>query len=130
MNSVVTGGAGFIGSHLAEKLMQIGSVVVYDNLISGKIENIEKNINNKNFTFILGDVLDTEKLTKTFIGNDIVFHFAANSEVRTTATDLDLKQGIISTWSVLEAMRLSGIKKLIYASSSTVYGDCGAFICR
>jgi len=123
----ITGGAGFIGSHLADRLLETGAVTVYDNLSSGRLDFIRHNLKRDNFKFIHGDLLDTGKLQKAIAGHDAVFHLAANPEVRAgiTATDLDLKQGPEATWSVLEAMRLNGVKKIVFASSSTVYGDAG-----
>jgi UDP-glucose 4-epimerase len=123
----ITGGAGFIGSHLADRLLETGSVTVYDNLSSGRLDFIRHNLGREGFMFIQGDLLDTGTLRKAIAGHDAVFHLAANPEVRAgiTATDLDLKQGPEATWSVLEAMRLNGIKKIVFTSSSTIYGDAG-----
>ncbi len=123
----ITGGAGFIGSHLADRLVQDSYVTVYDNLSSGKIEFIKHNIGRENFNFIQGDVLDLNTLRSAIAGHDVIFHLAANPEVRAgiTDTDLDLKEGTGATYNVLEAMRLNSIHKLVFTSSSTVYGDAG-----
>jgi UDP-glucose 4-epimerase len=123
----ITGGAGFIGSHLADRLVETGKVTVYDNLSSGKLSFIKDHLGKDNFNFIQGDLLDTGKLRGAIAGHDVVFHLAANPEVRAgiEATDLDLREGPTATWGVLEAMRLSYIKKLVFTSSSTVYGDAG-----
>lgn len=123
----VTGGAGFIGSHLVDNLLKTGAVTVYDNLSSGRLEFIESHLTEENFRFVRGDLLDSAMLRQAIAGHDAVFHLAANPEVRAgiTATDLDLKQGPEATWGVLEAMRLNGIKKMVFTSSSTVYGDAG-----
>ena len=123
----ITGGAGFIGSHLADRLIKLGAITVYDNLSSGRLDFIKHLVERNNFHLIQGDLLDSEKLRKAIVGHDVVFHLAANPEVRAgiQTTDLDLKEGPVATWNVLEAMRLNNIKKLIFASSSTVYGDAG-----
>ncbi|MFA5317705.1 MAG: NAD-dependent epimerase/dehydratase family protein [Dehalococcoidales bacterium] len=121
----VTGGAGFIGSHLTDRLAEQGQVTVYDNLSSGKIEFIEHHLDNRNFSFIQADLFDIDTLRAAMEGQDIVFHLAANPDIRAgiQKTDLDLKQGTLATYNVLEAMRLDGIKKIIFASSSVVYGE-------
>lgn len=121
----LTGGAGFIGSHLADRLVNMGTVTVYDNLSSGKKEFIEHHFGKKNFCFIQADLLDSDALKETIKRHDVVFHIAANPEARAGIrdTDLDLEQGTIATYNVLEAMRLNGIKKIVFASSSTVYGE-------
>jgi UDP-glucose 4-epimerase len=125
MRYFVAGGAGFIGSHLVDRLVNTGGVTVYDNLSSGKREFIRHHLNRDGFRFIQGDILDRERLTKAMEGSDAVFHMAANPEVRagTDDTELDLKQGTIATYNILEAMRLHGIKRVVFASSSTVYGE-------
>ena len=123
----IAGGAGFIGSHLVDRLLKTGSVTVYDDLSSGKLDFIRHHLKQENFNFIRGDILDKGALREAIAGHDVVFHLAANPEVRAgiEATDLDLREGPTATWSVLEAMRLSHIKKLVFTSSSTVYGDAG-----
>ena len=121
----ITGGAGFVGSHLVDKLMRLGGVTVYDNLSSGKEEFIEHHFGRESFHFIKADLLEHETLQMAMKGHGIVFHMAANPEARAGIEDtaLDLRQGTIATYNVLEAMRLSGIKKIVFASSGTVYGE-------
>jgi UDP-glucose 4-epimerase len=123
----VTGGAGFIGSHLVDRLVERGGVTVYDNLSSGRREFISRHFDRDDFRLIDADLLDFDTLKKAIGGHDVVFHLAANPDVRAgiTATDLDLKAGVIATYNVLEAMRRSKIKRLVFTSSSTVYGDAG-----
>jgi UDP-glucose 4-epimerase len=123
----VTGGAGFIGSHLVDRLINSGEVTVYDDLSSGKNEFIQHHLGRSNFHFIQGDLLDFDTLNRTISSHDVVFHMAANPDVRVgfEDTDLDLRQGTLATYNLLEAMRLNQISKIIFASSSTVYGEAG-----
>ena len=122
----ITGGAGFIGSHLVDRLLKEGhKVTVYDNLSKGHLENISHNLKNKNFEFIKEDLLDFETLKKAMKSHNVIWHFAANTDIRkgNEITDLDLKNCTIATRNVLEAMRQLGIDKILFPSSSTVYGD-------
>ncbi len=122
----ITGGAGFIGSHLVDRLAKKGwHVTVYDNLSSGKESFIRHHLGRKYFKFIRADLLDLKKLKKSVRGHDVVFHLAANPDIRygIKFTDVDLKQNTIATYNVLESMRLAGIKEIIFASTSTIYGE-------
>lgn len=122
----VTGGAGFIGSHLVGKLLAEGnSVTAYDNLSLGKREWIEHLISNLRFTFIQADLLDLSTLKKTMAGHSIVMHLGANTDIRKGNSDprVDLENCTIGTFNVLEAMRTNGISKLIFTSSSTAFGE-------
>ncbi|OGN87693.1 MAG: hypothetical protein A2Z74_07720 [Chloroflexi bacterium RBG_13_46_9] len=122
----VTGGAGFIGSHLADKLINEGNqVTVYDSLVSGKKKDIEHLIGKTEFRFIQADMLDFEKLTTSMKGHDIVWHLGANTDIPTgnKVTDLDLNNCTVATRNVLESMKQNGIIKILFASSATVYGD-------
>jgi UDP-glucose 4-epimerase len=122
----VTGGAGFIGSHLSEKLVADGNQVsVYDNLVSGSKENIEHLIGKKGFQFIQNDLLNTATLGSAMKGHDIVWHLGANTDIPTgnKVTDLDLKNCAMATRNVLEAMRANKINKILFSSSACVYGD-------
>ncbi len=126
MKYFITGGAGFIGSHLVDRLMSEGNAVtVYDNLVSGKKEHINDHINKTGFQFIEADLLDSTALTEAMKGHEIVWHLGANTDIPggNKQTDLDLKNCVIATHSMLEAMRQTGIKQLLFASSSTVYGE-------
>jgi UDP-glucose 4-epimerase len=125
MRYLVTGGAGFIGSHLVDRLVETGAVTVYDDLSSGKKEFIAHHLGRAGFQFVPANLLEPDTLVKTMKGHDVVLHLAANPEVRsdTQATDLDLKQGTIATYNVLEAMRTSGLRRIVFTSSSTVYGE-------
>lgn len=124
MRALVTGGAGFIGSHLVDQLVEKGcDVRVFDNLSSGKLSFLEHL--GDGIEFIEGDLLDLEKVKETLHGIDVVFHMAANPDIRrgTVITNTDLEQGTIATYNVLEAMRLGGVRKIVFASSSVVYGE-------
>lgn len=126
MKAFVSGGAGFIGSHLVDSLIENGhTVTVYDNLSSGDKQFIQHHLHQENFTFIKADLLDLKRVKKEIQGHDIVFHLAANPHVRLgeKQTDLDLNQGIVATYNILEAMRQSSIKKIVFSSSSVVYGE-------
>jgi len=125
----VTGGAGFIGSHLVDRLIEEGKqVVVYDNLSSGSLKNLVNVVKKKNFKFIKGDLVDYKKLKKAIKNSDVVFHLASNTNMikGNAQTDIDLKDSIIGTRNLLEAMRTSNIKKLYFASSGSVYGNADA----
>jgi UDP-glucose 4-epimerase len=125
MRYFVTGGAGFIGSHLVDKLIQRGEVTVYDNLSSGKIEFISHHFGKPGFEFIQKDLLDLEYLEDVIKNHDVVFHLAANPDARLGLenTRLDLEQETTATYNVLEAMRENSIKKIVFSSSGTIYGE-------
>jgi len=125
---LITGGAGFIGSHLADTLMPSGTnICVIDNLTSGTLKNIERWLEKPNFTFIQGNLLNQTDLTKLDQGNSkVVFHFAANPEVRVGSTkpDIHFQQNIVATHNLLESIRKTKNKPtLIFTSTSTVYGE-------
>jgi UDP-glucose 4-epimerase len=123
---LVTGGAGFIGSHLVDKLLSSGNeVTVIDNLSSGKMEFIEHHIPEKNFKFVKLDMLKLEKLQQAIKGVDIIYHLAANPDVRLGAenTKIHLEQNIIVTYNLLEAMRMNKQQNIVFTSTSTVYGE-------
>jgi UDP-glucose 4-epimerase len=122
----VTGGAGFIGSHLVDRLMAEGNhVTVYDNLTSGRKAFIAQHLNASRFRFIQDDLLQLNRLEENMKAHDIVFHLAANPDARAgiLRTRLDLEQNTLATYNVLESMRINGIKKLVFTSSGTVYGE-------
>jgi UDP-glucose 4-epimerase len=125
----ITGGAGFIGSNMTDRLLKDSSneVTVYDNFCSGQMSYIEHHLKDKRFRLIKGDLLDLPLLKKSIAGHDFVFHFAANPDIAKSMleTDLDLRLGIIATYNVVESMRTNRVKMLAYSSGSGVYGDVG-----
>jgi UDP-glucose 4-epimerase len=126
MKILITGGAGFIGSHLADYLLEKGyDVKVVDNLSFGSLENIKHLIGLKNFEFIKGDLRDSNIALNSVKGVDVVYHLAANPEVRIGEQSPDslYDLNVYMTYILLEAMRKNGVKKLAFTSSSTVYGD-------
>ena len=124
---LVTGGAGFIGSHLVDRLVMEGyNVRVIDNLSSGDLSYISHHIGKPNFEFIRGDLKSPEDVSRAIKDIDTVFHFAANPEVRLSVTEPEIhfRENIYATFNLLEAMRREGgVELFVFASSSTVYGD-------
>jgi UDP-glucose 4-epimerase len=126
MRSFVVGGAGFIGSHLVDTLIERGPVTIFDDLSVGKKEFIERALESGRVKLIIGDARDLEALKAALTrDHDVVFNLAANPEARhgLKNTRLDLELGTILTYNVLESMRLAGVKKLVFSSSGTVYGE-------
>lgn len=126
MRILVTGGAGFIGSHLVDRLMEQGyDVRVVDDLSAGSLDNIKQWINNKRFEFLKGDLRDKEVAEKAVKDVEVVFHLAANPEVRIGAQSPELlyETNVLITYNLLEAMKKEKVKYLVFTSSSTVYGD-------
>jgi UDP-glucose 4-epimerase len=126
MKYFITGGAGFIGSHIVDKLLSTeNSVIVYDNFSTGQKKFIEAHLKNPKFRFIKGDILNLRALAKAMKGSDFVFHLAANADVRGGIKDtyVDLEENTIGTRNVLEAMRINKIKKIAFSSSAVVYGE-------
>lgn len=126
-SALITGGAGFIGSHLVDRLMESGvKVTVLDNLSAGRLNNISKWLNNSRFKFIMGDMLNPGDVKKSMGNCEIVFHLAANPDVRIGAfnTRIDYEQNILATYNLLEAMKESErCKSVVFTSTSTVYGE-------
>jgi UDP-glucose 4-epimerase len=131
MKVLVTGGAGFIGSHLVDSLLQKNiEVRVIDNLSSGNRENLVLWEDNSNFEFIQADILEKTSVMKAVSDCEEIYHLAANPEVRATKANCEdhFKQNIQATFQLLEAMRLNDFaKKLVFTSSSTVYGETNVF---
>ena len=126
MRALVTGGARFIGSHLIDRLVSRGdTVVVIDNLSSGNLDFIQNHIDSGKVSLVRGDITNYQDVLSAMSGIECVFHLAANPDIRlgTKITDTDLKQGTIATYNIVEAMRIEGVKKIAFASSSVVYGE-------
>jgi len=120
---LATGGAGFIGSHLVDRLVAEGHQVrVIDNLSSGRLENLA---HRRDVEVIIGDLKNPQDVQKAVRGVDAVFHFAANPEVRvsTTNPDIHFNENVVATFNLLEAMRKNDVTQLVFASSSSVYGE-------
>jgi UDP-glucose 4-epimerase len=126
MKAFITGGAGFIGSNLADRLLETGvEVTVYDNLSTGLKAFINDALGHPKFTFIEGDLLDTDFLNMSVSGADVVYHLSANADVRfgTDHPGKDIQQNTIATFNVLEAMRLNKVNKIVFSSTGSVYGE-------
>lgn len=123
---LVTGGAGFIGSHIVDRLMDTGNeVIVFDNFSSGNMEFIEPHFEKPNFKLIKGDLLKTEEIDEACKGIDLVYHVAANPDVKLGAVDtkVHFDQNITATYNLLEAMRKNNVPNIVFTSTSTVYGE-------
>lgn len=128
MKVLVTGGAGFIGSHLDDALLSRGhNITVVDNLVLGCKENIEHLISNPNFRFIEADLLDIEKMRAIFSEGkfDMVYHLAANSDIQKGGKDpmVDYNLTFNTTFNVLQLLKEFEIKKFFFASTSAIYGE-------
>ena len=126
MRALVTGCAGFIGSNLVEKLLKLKFFVLgIDNFSTGQREFIKSLEKNKNFKFIKCDLLDLDNILTYFKDVDIVFHFAANADVKDGMknTKIDIEQNIIATSNVLDAIKINNIKKVVFSSTGAVYGE-------
>lgn len=126
MKYLVTGGAGFIGSHIVDRLLKEGnSVIVFDNFSTGRDLFLKHNLKNPNFALVKGDIKDARLLNKTMSGVDFVFHLAAHADVRSGFEDhfIDHVQNLEMTQNVLEAMYKNNVKNIAFSSTSSVYGD-------
>jgi UDP-glucose 4-epimerase len=126
MKCFVTGAAGFIGSNLVDRLLADGhDVVGYDNFSTGLQRFIENASVNPRFRIIKGDVLNATAMADAMAGCELVFHFAANADVRFGSDDprRDLDQNTIATFNVLEAMRATGAKRIAFSSTGSIYGE-------
>ena len=130
MRYFVTGAAGFIGSNLVDRLLREGyEVVGYDNFSTGQLEFLQEARQSSRFSLVRGDTLDLESLTEAMRGADVVFHLAANADVRfgTDHPRTDLEQNTIATFNVLEAMRAHGAQRIAFASTASIYGEPDIF---
>jgi UDP-glucose 4-epimerase len=124
--ALVTGGAGFIGSHLVDRLVSDGwKVRVMDNFSSGRIENIEHHKDNRDVEILKVDLKDFEEAERAVKDVDVVFHYAANPEVRvsTTNPEIHFNENVVATFNLLQAMRRNDVGELVFASSGSVYGE-------
>jgi UDP-glucose 4-epimerase len=123
---LVTGAAGFIGSHMVDRLLSAGhNVVGFDNMSTGQRRFLEGALPNPRFIFHQADLLDRKSLAQAMQGAEMVIHFAANADVRfgTEHPRKDLDQNTIATWNVLEAMRQENCKRMVFSSTGSVYGE-------
>lgn len=120
----VTGGAGFIGSWVVDRLAGRNCITVYDNLSTGKEEFIAHHLGRSGFRFVKADLLDAKRLSREMKGHDYVWHMAANPDIRkgTASTMVDLEQNTIATYNLLECARKSDVRGVVFSSTSTVYG--------
>ena len=126
MKCFVTGGAGFIGSNLVDRLVEAGhGVTVYDNLSTGSARFLKQHEGRSGFAFVKADLLDADKLNSAMAGHEAVFHLAANADVRfgVNYPRRDLEQNTVGTFHVLEAARLNAVRQFMFSSTSAIYGE-------
>jgi UDP-glucose 4-epimerase len=128
----IAGGAGFIGSHFTDRLLcdrSVEAVTLYDNFSSGREWHYAHHEHDPRLHVIHGDVKDLCALERSMAGHDVVIHLASNPDIARAATepDIDFREGTYLTQQVVEAMRLTGVPRLLYASGSGVYGDLGNY---
>ncbi|TFF92439.1 NAD-dependent epimerase/dehydratase family protein [Candidatus Thorarchaeota archaeon] len=127
---LVTGGAGFIGSHLVDRLVEKHDVAVLDDLSGGSIENIQRHLERPGFVFTEGSIVDSKTVEEAVEDIDLVFHLAAQPDVRLSVERplWDFRINVEGSMQLLEAIRKSGVKRIIFASSGgTVYGESEVF---
>lgn len=130
MNVLITGGAGFIGSHLSENLkndLRVKKIYIIDNLTSGSKKNISILLKNKKIKFIKQDIKNINKIKNYFNNISVVFHLAGLVDVATSINNpiKYIKNNLLGTLNVLECMKFSNVKKIIFAASSSCYGNVG-----
>jgi UDP-glucose 4-epimerase len=127
MKALITGGAGFIGSHLVDRLVADGveEVVIYDNLFRGRRKNIAPHLTNPRVTFLEADVRDYDRLVEAMQGAEVVYHLGAQSNVMGAVINLDYSftTNVVGTYNVLKAARETGVGRVVFSSSREVYGE-------
>ena len=127
MRFFITGGAGFLGSNLANTIVDrgLGSVTVFDNFLTGRREHFGERTRSPDLSVVEGDVADQTALAAALRGHDVVFHLAANSDIARAASDplVDFDNGTRLTQMLLEGMRNTGVKRILFTSGSGVYGE-------
>ena len=127
MRFFITGGAGFLGSNLAKGILDrnLGDVTVYDNFATGKRSHFGSRTGDPRLLIVEGDVRDHGLLTPALAGHDVVFHLASNSDIARAASEplIDFEHGTLLTQTLLESMRVSGVKRILFTSGSGVYGE-------
>jgi UDP-glucose 4-epimerase len=126
----IVGGAGFIGSHFADRLLgdpDIQQVTLFDNFSSGREWHYEQHLADPRLRVVREDVTNLDALTRAIAGHDVVIHLASNPDIAKAATEpsVDFDQGTVLTHHVVEAMRRAAVPRILYASGSGVYGDLG-----
>jgi UDP-glucose 4-epimerase len=130
MKAIVTGGCGFIASHVVDRLVREGhEVTVIDNLSTGYLENVQHHLDAKTIKLLQFDLGDKKKTEKALKNADTVFHLAANADVRHGLEDTfrDIDRNLIVTYNILEAMRKNDVKKLLFSSTAATYGEPDKF---
>jgi UDP-glucose 4-epimerase len=127
---IIVGGAGFIGSHLTDRLLEretTESLTIFDNFSSGRQWHIDHHANDDRFSLVRGDVGDLSALCEAMSGHHTVIHLASNPDISRAMTEpaIDFDEGTLLTHHVVEAMRLTGARRILYASGSGIYGDLG-----
>jgi UDP-glucose 4-epimerase len=127
----ITGGAGFFGSNFVKKFLKtsVGKITIYDNFSNGRLDFLGDSIKDDRLAIVKGDVLNYDHLCSEMSGHDIVIHLSANADIAQSAIDveLDLRQSVLATFNVLQAIKSNKITRLVYSSGSGVYGDIKEF---
>jgi len=126
MNALVTGGAGFIGSHVVDRLLEEGyGVTAVDNLSDGRLENLAHLRNEKRFRFVKADLRNEKAVEKLVKGHKVIFHMAAHANIRTSLVDhkADLEHNLIGMINLLEGMVKHKVNEMVFASTSAIYGE-------
>lgn len=126
----IAGGGGFIGSHFVDHFLAAAGtecVTIYDNFSSGKLWHNRQHQPNSRLRTIYGDIKEADKLTNAMLGHDLVIHLASNPDIARAVSEpsIDFTEGTLLTHNIVEAMRVSGVKRIIYASGSGIYGELG-----